>query len=420
VNQRDVGNDEGDVDLHDTMHALRRRLARFPAHRYPIQHATAQFHLGVALLDCGRLDEAGRALQVAAEIFPADHLPAEHGRAVNALGAALRLSGRLSDAASAFRRAAAAFAASGDALEEGAAAFNLGLVARQLEDQAAAVEAFGRARELLDASAVPAEAAAAAREHGATLLAAGDLGPAGDALEHALDLASRAGDRRGVADALNALGLVRLGQGRFADAADAFRTAAGAHPRSIRPAEHAMAKANLAVACERAGDVVLARLAARQALAAPETPDAVAAQAGAVLQRLGDPAGDLVTALDDQPVDRWPALVREELLRWVDEAEDERRAEAAGWVAGQLARPAVATTVADAVLGALLELPPAAMETVVVATLEALAAMDAEDRARFRSQTSRAMAGFPLPQETRLRATFNAHAADHGGQPQWT
>src|SRR5215212_11475176 len=94
------------VDGLEAIEELEERLARFPPERYPVQHATAQFHLGVALANAGRPAEAERALHVAARLFAPDRLPTEHAKATNALGAALRLAGRLDEAAAAFSRAA--------------------------------------------------------------------------------------------------------------------------------------------------------------------------------------------------------------------------------------------------------------------------------------------------------------------------
>ena len=57
---------------------LRARLDCYPAVRYPMQHATAQFHLGVLMANAGRLEEAGRALETASSLFDPQKLPEEH------------------------------------------------------------------------------------------------------------------------------------------------------------------------------------------------------------------------------------------------------------------------------------------------------------------------------------------------------
>jgi tetratricopeptide (TPR) repeat protein len=407
------------VDGLEAIEELERRLARLPAERYPVQHATAQFHLGVALVNAGRPAEAERALHVAARLFAPDRLPTEHAKATNALGAALRLAGRLDEAAAAFSRAAGEFEAAGLRLEQGAALFNLGLVQRELGDSDAAVASLQRARECLDPRRSPAEAAAAARELGATLLGVGRLDAARDALQAALALGRRAGDQAGIGAAANVLGLVELAADTPGKAADAFRTAVAGHPRSLRPGEFAMAKANLAVAWERAGDQARARLAAMQAAGTPAAAEPVLAQARGVLGRLGGWPGALVEVLDREPREQWLTMLREELARWLDAGPDERRAEAAAWIDGQLDRPAVAADLAEAWLGTLLELPGDAMDQVIRSALEALVERDEATGARFRSDISRALPRFHLPQWQRLADSFNRAAAELGQEPLW-
>lgn len=56
------------------------RLSRYPASAYPVQHATTRFHLGVALLQCGRAEEAEGSLRDAARVFER-RLPLEYAKA---------------------------------------------------------------------------------------------------------------------------------------------------------------------------------------------------------------------------------------------------------------------------------------------------------------------------------------------------
>src|SRR5919199_4190709 len=88
---------------------LEQRLARYPPDRYPVQHATAQFHLGVALINARAPVEGRRALERAAALFGEVGLRVEHAKALNALGAALRDSGEPEGAARAFADAADEF-----------------------------------------------------------------------------------------------------------------------------------------------------------------------------------------------------------------------------------------------------------------------------------------------------------------------
>jgi tetratricopeptide (TPR) repeat protein len=396
---------------------LSARLARYPADRYPMQHATTSFQLGFALTEAGRFPEAERALAVAAELFGPDRLPTEHAKAVNARGAALRAAGQFDEAAECFRAAAAGFERADLPLERGAALFNLGLVRRELGEDP--VETFRQARELLDADRVPGHAAAAARELGAALLTAGDTAGAVEVLAEAVALAERARDLAGLGAALNTLGLAQLGEARPQDAVAAFVGAAGAHPRSVRPEGYAMAKANLALAYERQGEPVRARLAARQALGVTGTPPAVHSTASGVLERVGPGPGELLDVLDLEPAQLWPGLVSEELVRWSDTWPEERAMEADAFVDGLLARPAVAAEVVATWLGGLLELPPASMSAVVVAVLHALRDRRPEGIERFRALVARGCARFHVPQMERLTLLFEELAAQHGGPSSW-
>lgn len=398
---------------------LEERLARYSADRYPVQHATAQFHLGTLFTAAGRFDDAARALEVAAALFDPDRLPVEQAKVTNARGVVFRLTGQLDAAACAFERAAAAFDAAELPLEAGAATFNLGMVHRDRGDVTAAVGCFQEARKRFDPHTAPAEAAAAARELGAALLISGELEAAQDVLEEAVALADRAGDTAGLGASANLLGLVHLGADRPAAAIDAFREAVGAHPRSVRPGEHAMAKANLALGYERAAVPDHAYLAAVQALGTSDAAEPVRQQAGEVLQRLGDRCGAVLPVLDQEPRERWPSLVREELTRWVDAEPEARRAECGGWIDGQLARPAMAVDLTEVWLGGLLELPPESMITLIRATLEALAGRDTEAAESFRSTMSRTVVRFPIPQWTRLKDSFNRLAAELGQEESW-
>lgn len=396
---------------------LTARLARYPADRYPVQHATASFHLGAALTEAGRFDESERALAVAAELFGPDRMPAEHAKALNARGAALRASDRPAEAIGCFERAATTFARVELPLEHGAALFNLGLCRRDLG--ADPIEVFGRARELLDPERVPAHAAAAARELGAALFTAGRGAEATPILADAVALAERGHDIAGLGAAANTLGLVHLAQDRAKDAVEILRTAAAAHPRTVRPHGHAMAKANLALAHERDRDAVRARLAARQALGVPGAPEPVVTTAAAVLTRIGDDPGRLLDVLDDEPVDRWPPLVREELLRWDEAWPEERAVEAEAFVAGVLDRPRAAAELVATWLGGLLELPPQAMHALATDAVLALRGQDAEQVERFRSWVARGCARFHIPQMDRLTRMFEEIAVLHGGPASW-
>ena len=398
---------------------LQQRLRRYPAERYPVQHATAQFHLGVAYLQAGHADPAAEVLQASAAHFDPERLPLEHAKAKNMLGAALRLGGDMAGAAEAFSQSAAAFEAQDRPKEHGAALYNLGLVHRDAGDTTAATASFQRALQRFEEERLPGQASAAARELGTTLLTDGEVDGAGKLFRRAVELASVAGDRAALGAATNALGLAQLAAGRWAEAIESFVSAVVAHPRSMRPEGYAMAKGNLALAYERSGDAPRSRLAARQALATPDAAEPVRAQASGVLERLGSPAGDLAAVLSTERADRWPATVRDEIIRWADEDAQTRRADAGAWIDAQVARPSHGAELAETWLHVLLEQPPAAMEAVIRSCLEALGQRDGDTHEQFRAQVSRAMARFPMPQWMRLKDTFNRIAADVGDEPVW-
>ena len=389
----DAGHDHVHVEQDTAVHApvaaiasLEDRVRRYPPERYPVQHATAQFHLGVALAAAGRAHEAAQALGTAVLLFDRDRLPAEHAKALNALGAALRGAGRPDEAADVLRTAAEIFESSGQTLEQGAAVFNLGLVHRERGDLERAAASFAQASELLREQRGP-----AARELGAALLEQGKVAAAIPPLEDAVALAP---DEAGRGAAANALGLAYLAAGRVGDAVDAFRDAVSAHPRTIRPHDYAMAKANLALAYERTDDASRARLAARQALAVPGAPEPVSAQASGVLDRLGPVTDDVIVVLAAEPPDRWAAILREEVPYW-------RRREADVFIA---AHPS--PDVVEAWLGALLELPPDDMEAAIGATRDALADRPEADREQFESAVRGVLPRFHQPQMLRLEAAF--------------
>lgn len=399
---------------------LRERLASFPAERYPMQHATAAFHLGAVLAaDPQRLGEAEEALVTAASLFE-PRVGVEAAKAVVALGAVLRAQGRLDEAAEAFQKAAAEFAEQDEDQQRGAALFDLGLVRREREQLEAATGAFEEARELLPPRSAPRQAAAAAREHGTTLFLADRTEQAHEVLEQACELARQAGDQGGLGAAANVLGLARLATGDPSGAAEALETAVRSHPRSIRPGVYAMATANLALAVEALDDELRARLLARQARDVPEADDPVREQAGELLERVGDDdEGGLVELLEQDPQDRRQATVRDEVARWLDLPPDRRGAAAGALVHAVVQRGAEAVDLLEALLRGLLEVPDDAMRQLAKTLIDACAARDDDAAGEFRSRTARAMARFHAPQFLRLKDTFNSLAAEAGEPAGW-
>ncbi|MDP9462003.1 MAG: hypothetical protein M3Q22_17675, partial [Actinomycetota bacterium] len=106
--------------------SLDARLDRYPVTRYPVQHATTQFHLGAARLAAGEPAAAIEALTAARRVFARVGLRLEEAKATTMVGIALRESGRSAEAGTAFRMAAAAFAELTQPAEQAAASYNLG------------------------------------------------------------------------------------------------------------------------------------------------------------------------------------------------------------------------------------------------------------------------------------------------------
>lgn len=384
---------------------LRGRLARYPADRYPVQHATTRFHLGLALLQRGRTAEASRELTVATERFDERQLPVEHAMASNMLGIALRERGDHGAARPAFEHAAALFSASGRGPEEAAARYNLGLVHAAEGDDDLATGQFSRALQLFTDHQAPGQASAAARELAARRLTGGHADEAVELFEQAGELAARAFDDIARGAAANGLGVALLAQQRHAEAGHAFRRALSVHPPTVRPAEHAMARANLALACERAGDSDRARLAARQALAFRTIPAAAADQARAVLARLPATGDSLALVLASEPPDDRVVVLRDEVTRWTQSPDSDRREGVTEWLTALEGWPHP-DQLAEQWLGVLLELPPADLTAVSEATAEGLGRLPAATRERLRAVLDRAMARFPPPQWGRMRDIF--------------
>ncbi|HYY45088.1 MAG TPA: tetratricopeptide repeat protein [Actinomycetota bacterium] len=411
------------VDPDDVVTVLEQRLARYPAERYPVQHATAQFHLGVALTEAGKLAEAEEALATAARLFE-PNLPVDHAKATNALGAVSRAAGRVEEATERFRLAAEDFARADLPLEEGIATHNLGLACKDAGDGEAALTALEKARRLFEKARSPEHAAAAAREQGTLLLELGRAEEAVDVLKPAVSLSERTHNRVALATTANALGLALLALNRPQEALAAFRGALGATPATVRPELFAMVKANLAVAYEAAGDRPRARTSARQAIAVSEAPAPVLRQSREVIRRLGNPAGDLWLVLKSEAQDLWPGIVRDELTRWAREPPETRKAEAAAWielysagsnVAGSQEREAMT----EALLAGLLEITPREMDAVIRSAVEAARDCRGDLTAPWQSGVERAFVRFPIPQWERLRAAFNRAAAVLGRGQTW-
>lgn len=393
------------------------RLARFPADRYPVQHATTQFHLGSTLLHAGSTAPALAALACARKLFAASGMQLETAKATLMQGIAERAAGRLDESLATFRTASDLLAGLDQPAEQAAVAYNLGLVLQDRGDLTGAHEAWGRARELFLAIGLFGPAGAAARDHGASLLGSGNVTDALPLLQQAAALAERAGDEAGTAAASNALGLAHLAAQDPASALGVLRRALAFVPRTLRPGDHAMVKANLALAYEQVGQSARARLVALQVSAVPAAAARVRAQAEQLLARLpGVPAEDLLVVLDDEPREEWVTILRDEVLRALDLSRTDRALVLRGVLDALLARPESSYALAEDLLTVVLELPPHSYSAVVEALVAGCAGRPDDDTDRLRAVIGSALARFALPQWQRLAASLNA-AAEAAGQP---
>ncbi|MBA3782266.1 MAG: tetratricopeptide repeat protein [Nocardioides sp.] len=402
------------------MAELEAKLATYPVSRYPVQHATAAFGLATVHLHRGQLDEAVPLLATAYEIFGRVGMRLEQSKALTMHGIALREAGRSGLAVETFARAARAFHDLDQPTEEAAASYNLGLAQHEHGDSAAAQVALALAYELFLAAGHLAQAGAAARERGTYLLTTGEIDAAVAALDEAATLAHRAGDLPGLGAAANALGLAHLAAGEAAAAVREFSRAVGAYPRSLRAPEHAMVKANLAVAFERVGNQPRARLAARQSLAIATADQPVREQARLLLDRLsGDAQVDLLSVLDEEPAERWSATLREEVLRWCEAPRPERLIAVRGFLDGLIARPGTAYELAESLISVLVELPPPPYAEMVASIVRVTDDLEPQDVDRVHSVVGSAMARFAIPQWQRLVGSLNAAEAAAGRPGGW-
>lgn len=387
------------------------RLGQYAPDRYPVQHATTQFHLGSLLLHAGDMGAALHALTAAGELFARSGMRLEQAKTTMMLGIALRSVGRLEEAATAFTCAGSLLAELDAPAELGAAAYNLGLVRQDCGDLEGAHDAWRTARARFVAAGYPAQAAAAARDHGGSLLSIGKVADALPLLEQALTLAELAGDEPGAGAAANALGLARLAAQDPAGAVTALRRALGCFPRTVRPADHAMVKANLALAHEQTGEGARARLAAVQALALSSAAAPVRAQAQQVLARLpGRLDEDLLAVLDTEDREQWVPVLREEVLRACELPDSQRCEVVGGFLDGVLARPGASYDLAEALLQVALELPPRPFELLLSAVVRASANRPEQETERLHAVFGSALVRFAMPQWQRLAASLNAAA----------
>lgn len=132
-----------------TIASLRDRIDRYPLDDHPIEYATIQFNLGLALAespDGNRDENLKRSIEAHAEalkVFSEREYPIQRGRVLTALGAVERDLGLGRIARDRFEEATHVLAGSEAPAEIGAASNNLGLAETDLENLDAAIAAFG-------------------------------------------------------------------------------------------------------------------------------------------------------------------------------------------------------------------------------------------------------------------------------------
>ncbi len=245
------------TDANATIQGLQRLLADHPAATSPLEHATIQFNLGLAVAESPHGDRDANLRQAIRHYAAAlggfdERFPTERARVLNALGAAERDLGLPVQARDRFIAALALTAAPAEA---GAAANNLGLTLVDLGQPAAAVGAYDRALELFSAAGYGRQRAAARHNRGQAHAAVGNLEAAAADYRAAIDLVrpDEAPYVHGSAQLSLAVALLDTPGDRqqlVAEAVAALGAAGAVFTRSAYPFQHAVVKHNLGVAFE--------------------------------------------------------------------------------------------------------------------------------------------------------------------------
>jgi D-serine deaminase-like pyridoxal phosphate-dependent protein len=217
--------------------------------------------------------------------------------------------------------------------------------------------------------------------------------------------------------AANVLGVVALADDDPEGAVAAFLDAAGAHPRSVRPSQHAMARSNLALAHERAGSPAHAALAARQALAMAALPADARQQAEQVARRCATDGDPLVVVLAGGAPTDHAGLLRAELARVLATGPHAAHEHAAAVAAAVAAHPD-RVTLSETWLDAVLEQPPEPFRVLLEAYVVA-AERDEDTRHEVARALDRAMVRFHAPQWMRVRDTVAKAAQEQAAAAPW-
>lgn len=396
--------------------AFETELARTSRTQRPYEHATVAYRLGLAYAESPagvpseNLRRALACYDVAVSIFDARFDPVEHARVLNAAGAAQRALGDARRAATLFEESAQLLAGRGRNDEHAAALNNLGLARTELGQVEPALAAFDGALALFDAGS-----AEGRRGQAATLLNRGlASATAGNAesLEAALVDYRRAGTDLDAREApyhwgllhhsmgVALFGLAQTGAGDrphlLAEAGQVLAESLTVFTRAAFPFQYALAKHNLGLVHEAAGDVPGLRRALasyEDALGAldPRLQEAAWRQAYASLERVERALGELYPDMSRPahfaallaailPAER-DALLRERLMLLLALPEPRRHA---GLVEGARAMAMLereeARALIEAELVVLMELPNEYLEAALQARMDAHRRLEGEAR----------------------------------------
>lgn len=251
-------------DASQTIGLLRDRAKHYPIESHPVEYATIQFNLGLALaesLDGDRtenLKESINAYAEALKVFSAGEYPLQRGRVLTALGTVERDLGIRNVARDRFEEATNVLDGLDAPAEIGAANNNLGLTETDLQNYDEAIAAFDNALKAFDAGHY-------SRQRATTLINRGMAYSRKPDVEY-IDLAIAdyrlASQMVGPTDASyvfalahHSLGVALLGKPgsrveHLGEAIRALDTSLTVFTRSAYPFQHALTKNNLGIAYE--------------------------------------------------------------------------------------------------------------------------------------------------------------------------
>ncbi|MGV9273011.1 tetratricopeptide repeat protein [Streptomyces griseosporeus] len=203
-------------------------------------------HLGLALREAGRSDEAIDAHIRARDLHQLAGNRHSEAVAWNNLGLALRKAGRVEEAIDAHIRARDLYQDVGDLHYEGTAWNNLGLALQEAGRAGEAIDAHTRARDVFLATGDPLGGAVTWNNLGLALRHAGRVGAAIEAYAKSLELARDFEDWYGVGQTLHNLANAYRDDDQPAQARTAYLQSADAFTRANAPVEAAGARARAA------------------------------------------------------------------------------------------------------------------------------------------------------------------------------